>query len=59
MFDYELHYSKRTATGFEPQTARFEVGTQQGHQILGEGLLNLLRRISRQYVAFLFKYSLL
>jgi hypothetical protein len=34
-------------------TARFEV------QILGEELLCLLRRIPRQYVAFLFEFPLL
>jgi hypothetical protein len=39
--------------GLERRTSRFEV------QILGEELLSLLRRIHRQYVAFLFDFYLL
>jgi hypothetical protein len=36
--------------GLEPLTARFEV------QILGEELFNLVRRIYRQYIAFLIPF---
>ena len=42
---------KLPRVGLEPPTARFEV------QILGEELVNLLRRIHRQYVAFLIPFS--
>jgi hypothetical protein len=46
-----VHLVKLPRPGLELRSARFEV------QILGEELFSLLRRISRQYVAFLIPFS--